>query len=149
MRTFIRAIKIRQCERTNIMQNEISVVASFQVAPQNVQTLINAIFGLNGQISVLSADLPKPELTMLTPTATQPQAPVAPPPAPIAPVAPPAAPAYSLDQLSRAAAGLMDAGKQQDLIALLAQFGVQAMTQLDKTQYGDFGAALLQLGARI
>lgn len=136
------------------MQNEISVVASFRVAPQNVQALINAIFGLNGKISVLSADdMPYPDhMTMYTQTAFQPQAPVAPaapPPAPIAPVAPPAAPAYSLDQLSRAAAGLMDAGKQQDLIALLAQFGVQAMTQLDKTQYGDFAAALLQLGAKL
>ena len=156
--TYIRAIKIRQSERNSIMQNEIAVVASFTVAPENVQTLVNAIFGLNGQISVLSADLPKPELTMHTPTACQPTAapaPVAAPPAPVAPNAPAPAPApmappaYSLGQMSRAAAGLMDAGKQQDLIALLARFGVQAMTQLDKAQYGEFAAALQQLGAKL
>jgi hypothetical protein len=43
----------------------------------------------------------------------------------------------------------MDAGKTADLQALLKSFGVQALTQLPKEQYGAFATALRGLGARI
>lgn len=65
-------------------------------------------------------------------------------PAPVA-----AAPAYTMDDLARAASALMDAGKQQQLVGLLGQFGVQALTQLPKERYGEFATALRGLGARI
>lgn len=68
-------------------------------------------------------------------------------PTPVAPVA--AAPAFAMEDLARAASQLMDAGKQQDLLGLLAQFGVQALTQLPKERYGEFATALRQMGAKL
>ena len=77
-------------------------------------------------------------------------------PAPAAATAPAAAvvpvqapPAFTFDDLARAAAPLMDAGKTADLSALLHSFGVQALTQLPKEQYGTFATALRGMGARI
>lgn len=62
---------------------------------------------------------------------------------------PTTAPAYSRDQLALAAAPLIDAGKQTDLINLLANFGVRAMTELKEEQLGAFATALRGLGAKI
>lgn len=57
---------------------------------------------------------------------------------------------YSMEELARAAAPLMDAGKADDLASLLHNtFNVQALTQLDKSQYGAFAAGLRRLGAQI
>lgn len=64
-----------------------------------------------------------------------------------APVAQPQT--YTIEQIQTACAPLMDAGKQQELIGLLAQFGVQALPQLPKEQYGAFATALRGLGAKI
>lgn len=72
----------------------------------------------------------------------------APVPVPAAvPVA--AAPGYTLEQLGRAGATLVDAGKRDQLVALLQQHGVQALTQLDPAQYGTFATELRGLGAQI
>lgn len=56
---------------------------------------------------------------------------------------------YTLEQLAVAATPLIDAGRQHELVALLAQFGVQALTQLPKERYGEFATALRGLGAKI
>lgn len=56
---------------------------------------------------------------------------------------------YTMDQLAIAATQLMDAGKRNELIGLLGQFGVQALTALPKEQYGAFATALRSMGARI
>ena len=96
---------------------------------------------------------------MQQPVATQPyqQTPVQ-QPMQQAPVQQPAVPAvnvpvieqsYSMDQLAVAATSLMDAGKRQDIINLLGQFGVQALTALPKEQYGSFATALRGMGASI
>lgn len=72
----------------------------------------------------------------------------APAPAPAAvPVAPP--PTYNLDQISRAGAALVDAGKMEPLLALLSRYGVAAVTQLAPEQYGAFATELRALGAQI
>lgn len=97
-------------------------------------------------------------------------APVNPAPAPVAmtapaqPVAPTAtspgntaapavpvssAPSYTLDQISRAGASLVDAGKMQQLLQLLSRYGVQAITQIQPEQYGAFATELRALGAQI
>lgn len=68
-------------------------------------------------------------------------------PAPAVPVA--AAPAYTLDQIAKAGAALVDAGKMEPLLALLAKYGVQAITQLPPTQYGAFATELRQMGGAI
>lgn len=77
----------------------------------------------------------------------QPALPVSVPIAPIAPVAPPCT--YTIEQIQTACAPLMDAGKQQELINLLSQFGVQSLPRLPKEQYGAFATALRGMGAKI
>lgn len=77
-------------------------------------------------------------------------APVAPAPAPAAPAVPVAgAPTYTLDQIAKAGASLVDAGKMEPLLALLSRYGVQAVTQLAPEHYGAFATELRALGAQI
>lgn len=78
-------------------------------------------------------------------------APVAPPaPAPAAPSVPVGgAPTYTLDQIAKAGASLVDAGKMEPLLALLTRYGVQAVTQLAPEHYGAFATELRALGAQI
>lgn len=61
------------------------------------------------------------------------------------------APTYSLDQLAKAGATLMNMGeaKRSELMNLLAMFGVQALTELAPDQYGAFATKLRELGAQI
>lgn len=56
---------------------------------------------------------------------------------------------YMLDDLARAAMTLMDAGRQQELLGLLSQFGVDSLPALPQTQYGAFATALRGMGAQI
>lgn len=73
---------------------------------------------------------------------------IAPPAVPIQ-QAPVAVPTYGLDQLAVAATGLVDAGRLGELQNILTAFGIQAMTQLPKEQYGNFATALRGLGVAI
>lgn len=59
------------------------------------------------------------------------------------------APTYTLDQIAKAGASLVDAGKMEQLLALLAKYGVQAVTQLQPDQYGVFATELRTLGAQL
>lgn len=68
-------------------------------------------------------------------------------PAPTVPVT--TAPTYTLDQIAKAGASLVDAGKMEQLLALLAKYGVQAVTQLRPDQYGVFATELRTLGAQL
>ena len=68
-------------------------------------------------------------------------------PAPTVPVT--TAPTYTLDQIAKAGAILVDAGKMEQLLALLAKYGVQAVTQLQPDQYGVFATELRTLGAQL
>lgn len=56
---------------------------------------------------------------------------------------------YALDDLASAAMTLMDKGMQPQLQELLRSFGVEAMPQLPKEQYGAFATVLRGLGAQI
>lgn len=110
---------------------------------------------------ILTPDEPLPVASYPTapaPTATPPVAAPAPTagqtsaapgntPAPTVPVT--GAPTYTLDQISRAGASLVDAGKMQQLLELLGRYGVQAVTQLQPEQYGAFATELRALGAQI
>ena len=60
-------------------------------------------------------------------------------------------PKYSIDDIARAGAELAQQGpdKITALTNLLAQFGLQAVTQLRPEQMGPFVMALRGLGARI
>lgn len=69
-------------------------------------------------------------------------------PTPTAPTAPAAE--YTLEQLSLAAAPLMDAGKTNELIGLLNNtFGVATLQQLPREKYNDFATAVRGMGAQI
>lgn len=93
-----------------------------------------------------------PDLTPVAKPAPAPEPPVEvlptknPEPAPIVEDLP-VAQTYDKDTLVRAAAKLMDQGKQQDLLALLARFNVPSMMALDPAQFGEFGAAMKEMGA--
>ena len=56
---------------------------------------------------------------------------------------------YTPDDLARAAFALMDSGRQQELIGLLQQFGVNAIPELKPEQFGTFATALRGMGAPI
>lgn len=90
---------------------------------------------------------PVPPVTM-PPATVVPTQTVAPTnPAPTVPVT--TAPTYTLDQIAKAGASLVDAGKMEQLLALLAKYGVQAVTQLQPDQYGVFATELRTLGAQL
>ena len=70
-------------------------------------------------------------------------------PAPVVPVQTAPATPVSFDQLVAAGSQLLNVGRMNDLLALLGQFGVQAITQLKPEQYNDVAVALRGLGANI
>ncbi|MED1419049.1 hypothetical protein [Bacillus smithii] len=86
-----------------------------------------------------------------SPQGTQQQQPVQQPvqQSPQSQAVPTSAPSYTMDQLAVAATQLMDAGKREELVQLLASFGVQALTALPKEQYGAFATKLRELGAKL
>lgn len=83
--------------------------------------------------------------TAPVPTEQPAAAPVAQAPAAV----PVTAPTYTVDQIARAGASLVDAGKMEQLLALLARYGVAAVTQLKPDQFGAFATELRALGAQI
>ena len=74
----------------------------------------------------------------------------APVPAPTAPnIAPDSAGAQlTVEDIGRAGATLVDMGKMPQLLALLARYGVQAVTQLQPAQLAPFADELRALGAK-
>lgn len=71
------------------------------------------------------------------------------PMAPMVPTAP--APTYTADQLQLAGGNLIreNQAKMPELLALLAQFGVPAITELTAEQMGPFATALRGLGGKL
>lgn len=136
-------------------------------------TLVEALKGTSAPAPVMVVPpitmTPAPAAPMATPPPAMPTAPAAPAAAPIAPAnaqqlvqqpvaqaasavpapVPTTTPTYTLEQLAVAATQLVDAGRRNELITLLGQFGVQALTALPKEQYGNFATALRQMGAQI
>lgn len=100
---------------------------------------------------------PAPQPVAPAPQAAQevPQTPALQPVAPAtAPAPQPAASqpqqkALTLNDIATAGAGLVDQGKMQQVIELLGKYGVQAITQLQPTQFDAFAGELRALGATI
>lgn len=97
---------------------------------------------------VQTAPTPAP-VAAPAPAPTPAAPPVTPMPTAAAPAVPVTAPTYTLDQIAKAGANLVDAGKMEQLLALLTKYGVQAVTQLTPDQYGAFATELRALGAQI
>lgn len=107
-------------------------------------------------VPVQTASVPTPAPVAAPAPAPAPApTPAAPPVTPMltaaapAPAVPVTAPTYTLDQIAKAGANLVDAGKMEQLLALLTKYGVQAVTQLTPDQYGAFATELRALGAQI
>ena len=107
--------------------------------PENLSPAVNQFIGQQPPVQA-----PQP----VAPTVPTQQAPVQAPQAPQAPVQT-QVPTYTQQDLALAATQLMDSGKQQDVLNLIASFGVQALTQLPQEQFGNFATALRTLGAKI
>ena len=91
----------------------------------------------------------KPVETPVTAPAVAPVPTVtAPTPAP-APAPAPTEKVYTFADISAAGSALLEQNKMPQLMALLAQFGVQAVTQLKPEQYPGVAAGLRELGANI
>ena len=71
------------------------------------------------------------------------------PPTAAAPAVPTAPPQYTCDMIAKAGATLVEACKMNELLGLLARFGVEAVTSLDPAQYGAFATELRAMGASI
>lgn len=84
----------------------------------------------------------------VAPTAPAPVVPVL-PVSPVPTTVPTAAPQYDLDAISRAGNALLDGGQMEQLLALLAKYGIDNLTKLPKEQYGAMAADLRALGAKI
>ena len=66
-------------------------------------------------------------------------------PAPV----PTAAPQYTLEMIATAGSSLIDAGKLDQLMALLGRHGVDSLTNLKPEEYGAVATELRALGARL
>ena len=69
----------------------------------------------------------------------------------VAPAAqvPTAAPTFTLEAIATAGTALVDAGKMDLLMGVLAKYGIDSITKLDPSQYGIFATELRALGAQI
>lgn len=100
-----------------------------QIAPASAPTVPYPTAAPTGAINP-TQDAPAP--TQAAPSAT----------------APSEAKNVTMDDLGRAGAALIDAGKMPQLIALLGKFGVQAVTQLKPEQFNAFADEMRALGAK-
>lgn len=122
-----------------------------------LESLANAIAQRNAL--EVTVQPPEPQPVAPAPVAYTPPVaapvPVTPPvaaPAPMPPVVPTSpSPSSTLEQISRAGAAMLEAdpAKMPELMALLQQFGIPAITQLAPDQFGPFATALRGLGANI
>ena len=131
---------------------KISIAAPELIAAIN--TLTEALAGTPAPIveqpsapqqDTTQAPAPQQAYIAPAPIVAQPPVPTAAPTA--VPVA--QAPSYTLEQVARAGASLVDAGKMEPLLALLSKYGVAAVTQLKPDMYGAFATELRALGAQI
>lgn len=142
---------------------EVKVTVEMPGIPEAINNLAAAI--ANGSKSAVPATavsapvmntipavnvIPAVEPVTTMPTVTT--LPVAPPvvtTAPVAESAPTTGVAVTLDDISRVGAELVDGGKMADLIGLLKNYGVPAITQLKEDQLQGFAAGLRAIGGKI
>ena len=67
----------------------------------------------------------------------------------VAPAVPTSAPQYTLDMIATAGSRLIDAGKMDQLMGVLAKYGAVSLTDIDPTMYGAIATDLRALGAAL
>lgn len=100
---------------------------------------------------VVTPDIVHP-ITPVEPTApTQPVTPVEPtaPTQPVTPAVPVSEKTYTLEDIQRASAALVQGGKIAQLQALLQQFNAISLAHLSQDNFGAFALKLRELGADI
>lgn len=98
--------------------------------------------------SQLVNDKPAPAPVITADNIASASVPIAPPPAaPAVPTAP--AKQYTIDEILAACAPLMDAGKVNDLQAIVAEFKVSSMMEIPAEKYGELATKLRALGAKL
>ena len=108
----------------------------------------HAVSGPAVQAASVPAPVPVTPVPVAQPAAAP--APVAQPvPAPAPAAAPPTARAFRFEDIQLAATSLCDTGKRAEVLALLAKYGIQALSALPAEQYGAFATELRGLGAKI
>lgn len=120
-------------------------------AEQLVDAINNLAVSLRSGTSnaVAAVAIPAPS-SASAPAQSTPIAPAPKESQPVATTVPVAAPPqYTTEQIMEAGATLMDAGKINELMALLQRFGVQAVMDLKPEQLGPFATAMRELGAKI
>ena len=149
-------IKISAPEIADAMNNLAKAILNYTQVQSEAQPIVPE--HTLGEVMPAATSTPPQPVQPITPVPTQPvqqpivpTAPVAPvtPVAPVAPTVPVSEPKYTLDELARAGTALVDAGKMNELLALLAKFGVEALTGLAPAQYGAMALELRNLGAQI
>ena len=102
-------------------------------------------------VTAVQSAVPTAPVQPVAAVPTQSQIPVASqiPTAPAQPAVPTSTHTYTPDELAKAAMQLMDSGKQNELLALLQQFGTNSIPLLQPSQYGAFATALRGMGAQI
>lgn len=116
---------------------EIKITIAIE-APELAQAINNLAAALSG------TKLPVPSVTTEHEQKLPEPAPVN---QPAVPVAPP--PQYTQEQIMQAGAQLLDAGRADELVALLKKFNVRAVMDLKPEQLGAFATALREMGAKI
>jgi len=129
------------------MNNEVSITITAPDWPgiiEKASALVAALQDLSGanQLPVTPTGVPVVNNTL---SVQQPVAPAAP-----AQQTPTQGTAYTREQLAFACSPLIDAGKHQEIAALLQNtFGVNALTELPEERFGEFATAIRGLGAKI
>lgn len=136
---------------------EIKVTVDFPGLPEALTALADALGKRAGtdevkEVEAAAANPTAPAQAASTtvtaaPTPAQPAAPTT--AAPTASAVRAETETYTLDALSRAGAALVDAGMMPQLLDLLTKYGVRAVVQLPKEQYGAFADELKALGAQL
>lgn len=128
------------------------LLSLLNAAPAQVQTTAPAPMPQPTPAQMFPPMQTAPMLAQPT-AAPMPQAQPTPAPMPVQPTPAPMPTAqpqtYSVQDLGLAARPLMENGRQQELIALLTEFGVPSVAHIPENRRADFAARLRSLGGQI
>lgn len=139
-------LKIEAVEIVNAINNLADAIRSSRMSAPAFTDEIDSTKGWkspNGSPQKSKDEPPTKEEVEKTSSDT----PIASSPAPSVPLA--SAPQYTIEQIMKAGAALMDEGKIEELRGLISSFGVEAVTNLKPEQLGAFATELRKLGAKI
>lgn len=167
-------VKIEANELTQAILKLASAIegssSGMSIEPKSAQNIQPAVSTFTPQathvqpsVSIATTPVPITQPTPMQNTYTVPTAPIAPVTSTQAPIqqapvsapiahpiptqtAPTSVPNYTIEQLQTAIAPLLDAGKVQQIQALVQSFGVNTLMDIPQERYGEFANGLRALG---